>query len=353
MPRFLILGQGLAGTLLAAELLQAGCSVFLADPAETNTSSRVAAGMIHPVTGRRLTKSWRVDEFLPFAIKVYRSHESFLGTTFYHEIKTLELYKDVANSNEWMSRSTDPSFLTYMGDACPPSAVPDGIEPGLGGQYLNKGGWLDTSHYLSAWRNYFTGNGLLVEAEIDESEITFVSDKAYYKNEIFDFVVDCRGAATARSKWFGHLPFNMAKGEVLLIACSELKSESILNKAVKLIPSAREGEFICGATFSWDELDNIPTEAGKNELTAKIDKLLLLPYRILQHRAGVRPATADRRPFIGQHTGIKPLYILNGFGSKGVLLGPWMARTLKEHLLNNAAIPDELNIRRLLQESES
>ncbi len=352
MPRCLILGQGLAGTLLAAELLQEGCDILIADPVEANTSSRVAAGMIHPVTGRRITKSWRVDEFLPFAIEIYREHEAFLKSSFYHEVKTLELYKDIANCNDWMSRSTDPTFINYFGNACPPSAVPKGIEPGLGGHYLKKGGWLNTRQYLDAWRKYFDRNGLLLEEVIEEREINFEESKALLRNQYFDFVIDCRGAASAYGKWFGYLPFNMAKGEVLTIECKALKTETILNKSVKLIPAATEGEFICGATFSWDELNNISTEEGKLELTTKIDKLLLLPYTIMQHRAGVRPATDDRRPFLGQHKSLKPLYILNGFGSKGVLLGPWMARTMQEYLLKGIEIPDEINITRLQQKIE-
>lgn len=63
--RFLIVGQGIAGSVLAWTLLQRGAKVQLADPKLRSSSSRVAAGIINPVTGKRFVKSWNFDLFYP------------------------------------------------------------------------------------------------------------------------------------------------------------------------------------------------------------------------------------------------------------------------------------------------
>ena len=63
--KFIIVGGGLAGICVAIQLIRSGAKVTLFDKNE-NYSSIVAGGIINPIVFRRMTKSWRVDEFLPF-----------------------------------------------------------------------------------------------------------------------------------------------------------------------------------------------------------------------------------------------------------------------------------------------
>lgn len=345
MLSVLILGQGISGTLLAAELISAGCSITIADPEIQSTSSRVAAGMIHPVTGRRIAKSWRVDEFLPVASELYLNHEQFLGKSFYHALPTLELFQDQQHYNEWMSKGGDASFHSYLGELCSPEFVPDGIEPGLGGQFLLKGGWLNTEAWLNAWKDYFKTHQQYLTVSIAENEFHFSDSGAKYKDELYNIVVDCRGHQSSQGNWFNYLPFNPAKGEVIRFRCKGLNLDSVIHKSIKIIPAGND-EFICGATFSWHQIDNVPTEEGKTELETKLKRVLKLPYQIISHKAGVRPATRDRRPFIGKHPGFERLYILNGLGAKGVLTGPAMAKQLCNLIINNTKPDDEVNISR-------
>jgi len=326
----LICGQGLSGTLLAARLLELGMRVTLIDPASLTTSSRVAAGVIHPITGRRLTKSWRLDELLPFAINTYKKQEAFLKEKFYHDIRTLELFKDVAHRNDWLGRSADPEFSPYIGNECFPSEIPNGVVNEKGGIWITKGGWLDTNTFLDAWRKYFHQENILIESTIEEDEIHFTDKAAIWDGKEYDAVIDCRGIGSYFGKWFSDLPFNPAKGELVTIHCEELTTKDILHKTVKLIPTNVPHEFICGATFSWEEFSTTPTEEGRKELEQKIGKLIQLPYTIVKHVAGVRPATDDRRPFVQEHETIKRLFILNGFGAKGVLLAPYFANELSQ-----------------------
>ena len=89
--KILIVGQGIAGTLLAWSLRRRGAKVHIADVALPGHSSRAAAGIINPVTGKRFVKSWRFDEFFPVAKNIYQQLEQELGITFWEERPTLRL----------------------------------------------------------------------------------------------------------------------------------------------------------------------------------------------------------------------------------------------------------------------
>ena len=69
---FLIIGQGISGTFLSFYLHQNKRSFLVIDNPETTSASNVAAGIINPVTGRRIVDTWMIDEILPFAWHAYQ-----------------------------------------------------------------------------------------------------------------------------------------------------------------------------------------------------------------------------------------------------------------------------------------
>jgi glycine/D-amino acid oxidase-like deaminating enzyme len=107
-----------------------------------------------------------------------------------------------------------------------------------------------------------------------------------------------------------------------------------------------DNQYRLGATYTWDELDNIPTEIGRNNLTEKYQKLMKPSMEILSHQAGVRPATKDRRPFIGMHPEFENIGIFNGLGSKGVSLAPYFAKQFVDFLVYQKELHPEVNINR-------
>ena len=58
---YLIIGQGLAGSLLAWELIQRRCSVVVVDNGNEN-ASQIAAGLINPITGMRFVKYYSLRQ---------------------------------------------------------------------------------------------------------------------------------------------------------------------------------------------------------------------------------------------------------------------------------------------------
>ena len=96
---FVIAGQGLAGSILAWYLIKSNRKVLVVEDSSLPSATSVASGLMHPVTGRRIVKSWRADEFIPNAVKLYRDIEKELNTRFFYDTPILEIYHDHGNRN--------------------------------------------------------------------------------------------------------------------------------------------------------------------------------------------------------------------------------------------------------------
>ena len=78
----LLIGAGICGTFLSLELERAGIPHLVIDEQRPFTASRAAAGLINPVTGRRIVTTWMFDQLLPFAVDAYARLAELLGASF-------------------------------------------------------------------------------------------------------------------------------------------------------------------------------------------------------------------------------------------------------------------------------
>jgi len=101
-----------------------------------------------------------------------------------------------------------------------------------------------------------------------------------------------------------------------------------------------------GATYEWDLVDGKQSEKGLNELVTKFENIVLSNYKIISHKAGIRPTVADRRPLIGKSNKHNNLYFFNGMGTKGVMLAPYFSEVVVNYLINNTPIESEIDIAR-------
>ena len=81
---YIIVGQGLAGTLLAHELYRQKKTFLVYDDPKQPKASEVAAGLINPVVFRRMTKSWMLDDAFPILESTYRQLEDLLQEKLYY-----------------------------------------------------------------------------------------------------------------------------------------------------------------------------------------------------------------------------------------------------------------------------
>jgi glycine/D-amino acid oxidase-like deaminating enzyme len=134
---------------------------------------------------------------------------------------------------------------------------------------------------------------------------------------------------------------------LLHVFISGLKLNEVLNRGAYLMPLGND-RFVLGSTFDNDAVDEICTNEAKEDLLGRIEKFVKADVRVESQFAGIRPAVQDRRPIIGTHPEFRQLHIINGMGSKAVLLSPWLAEKLLEHIENEAEIPKEVSINRFV-----
>ncbi|MEY4595296.1 MAG: hypothetical protein RIQ47_1706 [Bacteroidota bacterium] len=341
---FLIIGQGLAGTCLSIFLKERGQRVLIADHRRDVTSSRVAAGFIHPITGRRIVKTWMADTLFPFAVSFYHRLEKEANTTFLHSSDSLEMISEIRQLNDWQNRSVDPDFTSYFSDEKVPrynEALTDHIKL----MRIKNSGWVNIPQFLNHYAAVWKKENTLTEINEDLSSAEAIDDFLAYNDIRAKRIIFCEGERSRFSPLWNWLPFNPAKGELLTVTIPGLPEKDVLVNGIFFVPLGNQ-QFRVGSTYCWNPLDDIPSEEGKRELLEKISKTIQLPFEVNDHKAGVRPATHDRRPFLGKHPIHHHYYIYNGLGSKGSTLAPWFAGHLTNHFLDNLTIMKEADINR-------
>ncbi len=341
----IIAGQGIAGSLLAWFLIKLGKKVLVVDDGFVHSSSRVAAGIIHPITGRRLVKTWQADTLIPCAVNCYREIESALQTNFFNEILILEIFTSVQHRNEWMSRSAESDIEKYVDRVLTPDEIPTMVVAPLGGILLKQTGWLNVNAFTSAITQYLKANGSYLADKIHPHEIIFREHEIKWKDYECENLILCGGYSSLTQYYFNYLPFIPAKGEVITIHCKDLQLAYILNQSVFVLPLG-ENLFKVGSTFNWKDLTLQTTTEAREHLQQSIKKIINADFEIVNQEAAIRPTTKNRRPFLGFHPHHRHLAIFNGLGTKGVMLAPYYASQLAWHITEGKELDDEVNVLR-------
>ena len=338
---FLIVGQGLAGTALAWELIWRGREVLVVDPGEEVTSSRIAAGLVTPITGQRLALGWRVDEMLEAARPFYSRAVSELGAVHFHPRVVRRIFRDATEAALWEKRREDPARRVHIARDRVAEAGPFGGCEFFGAQ-------LDTSGYLEASRDAFRRRGALLESHLDPEQAAAWPARV---------VIFCQGYEAAKNPFFSWIRWRAAKGEILTLRLAGLEPGTILSAgqwlapdpstAVASMPAAPgRNSARTGSTYDWDTLDTRPTEAARATLEAGLARLHGGPFEVTGHRAAVRPIICESRAVIGRHPGREKLAFFNGLGSKGSLHAPFFARQLAAHLVDGTPLEESSDLRR-------
>ncbi len=333
---YLIVGQGISGTFLSYFLLQAKKKVIVIDDAFPHSPSKIAAGVINPVTGRRLVTVWRADELLPFAWNSYHEIGNFLGITAISQKNIVDFFpnpfmregflKKVAANDHYTQLPVDEdSFSNFFhyefgyGEVAPAYTV-----------------HLET--LLPAWRNHLIEQEAIMEEHFDSTQLEKEDQQIRYKDIVADKIIFCDGTTGANNPYFKNLPFAPNKGEALVIQVNGLPNTVIYKKTMLLVPYSEKNIFWIGSAYAWEFENDLPTTAFRKSTEELLNSWLKLPYTVLEHRAGLRPATLERRPFVGLHPLHSSIGILNGMGTKGCSLAPFFAKQLADHLTINTPI---------------
>jgi len=342
---FLIVGQGLAGSLLAWELMQRGCPVLVVDNGKEN-ASQVAAGLINPVTGMRFVKSGEVDTLLPAARSCYTEFTTYFQQEFFVEKPMMRIFSSENELNAAGKRVTDPDYQPYLSNIYPKAnSTGDFVTP-FGYLEQKQTGYLLTRPLLDCLKTFLISKNSYRLADFDFDEIK-LSPILQWRDTFPKQIIFCEGYQAIKNPWFSWLPFQPVKGEILTLNHPTVLPDKIINYGNWLIP-LNASQIRIGATFDRENLNTQTTEAGKNELLNALSKLSpgLMTSTVMSHEANIRPCTRDRHPFIGMHPVHHQLSIFNGFGAKGSLQIPWYSRRFAETLLGDTPLPSSCNIGR-------
>lgn len=340
---YILIGQGLAGSILAMELVKRGKSILVFEPGKENSASNVAIGLVNPITGKRLVKSWLIDELIPTAISTYQSFESQFLNSFLQ-------FSDIARviPNQDIFEQWQPNFQKAIQEGYISSEIESYALQGKELPYftIQKSFYLKTALLLKSVKQYLKEKKVLLEDAFDIDEIQQLSGKIQYKEIECKNIIFCEGAMGRLNPYFKKLPWNVNKGEVIDVKIDDYQFKKILKKNIFLVNEQTHCRV--GATYDRENINEDLTQNALNYFDERLKLILDSNYQVTQHRAAIRPATRDRRPFLGHSQENKNILIFNGFGAKGVSLIPYFSRQFCDYLIDNKPFNLEANISRFL-----
>jgi glycine/D-amino acid oxidase-like deaminating enzyme len=343
MLDFIVVGQGIAGTVLGLELLKRQKKVIIINHSSYKSSSEVAAGIYNPITGKRSVKSWKSDLLFPSLENFYKDNEQLLGSTFLHPMPIYKPFSSVAEQNHCVSTLGMEEGLADI--SLDVSKYKDFIYDEFGGFKTQCSGYVNVKKLLAEARNHFQGLAIYKETPFQYHDIVIKEHGIFWKGYEAKKILFCEGAHAIKNPFFNWLPFVLTKGELLTISIEHFPEDVIFSKSVFLVPTEKQ-IYKTGSTYEWQYHDEEVSEKAKKELVTKLEMLVKKPYHIIGQESGLRPTVRDRRPLIGIHPQYPGLGIFNGLGTKGVSLAPYFARCFADFLESGKELEQEVNIQR-------
>ncbi|MEQ1637721.1 MAG: FAD-binding oxidoreductase [Methylococcales bacterium] len=341
---YLIVGQGLAGSLLAWQLIRRNCKVIIVDTGQEN-ASQVAAGIINPITGLRFVKSDDIDVLLPSAIACYAELSGFFRQAFYIEKPMLRIFRNAAEAKIALTRLNNPDYHTYLSTANATHEFNNVSSP-FGSMLQKQTGHLLTLASLKCLKDFFIAQDCYRRAVFNFTDLQ-TQPSLCWQGLLPAHIIFCEGYHVARNPWFSWLPLQPVKGETLTLCNDTDLPNTMLNYGNWLLPLGNQ-QFRIGASFDRENINTLPTELGRLSLVnnLKVYSSNLAAATLIQHQANIRPCTLDRHPFIGQHPQNPKISVFNGFGAKGSLQIPWYSQQLADHLQKDTALNKSCHIQR-------
>lgn len=347
--KYLIVGAGLSGICMSLHLIKNGHSVALLDSGE-NYSTAVAAGQINPLVFRRMTKSWRVDEYLPYAEKFYTDLGIDTGLPIYFPIQIRRMFSSAHEKVMWEEKQNRDGFSHYLETITEEDDAYDLAQNDFGSGRIKQSSYVNAANFLNAGKNYIKENGELISEKLVYTDID--ATESTYKGRKFDFILFCEGSNNSDNPWFNKFIVEHTKGEVLTLKSTEIAEHEALNRKCFLLPVGDQ-MFRLGATYVWNTPERSLTEEAKADLLEKVKLLTSKPFEVIDHQVGIRPTTPDRRPIIGKHPEFQNLLIFNGLGTKGYLMAPLLAKEFADFLDGKGELDKEVLIERLVKKMEA
>jgi len=326
------------------ELLKANNKSFIVFDNQSQRSSLVAGGLYNPVILKRFTSVWKSEEQLEIALPMYTKLEKQLKKKLDFKIPVLRRFASTEEQNNWFIASDKPILNKYLSPEIVRNNNPYIDAPFGLGKVLNTGR-IDTQVLVSSCRENLLNESKLIEEGFNYNSLIVEGMPFQYKNIKSKNIVFSEGYGVKENPFFNALPLKQSKGELLIISSPELKLDYVLKSDIFVLPLG-EDLYRVGATYEWEDDTNKITQKAREELEFKLKKVIKCPFKVVNQIAGVRPTVVDRRPLVGQHKHIKNMYVLNGLGTRGVMIGPYVANELYDFIERGKPLDNEINIER-------
>lgn len=340
---FLIVGGGLAGASFASLCLKNNASFLMIDN-DQNKASRVAAGVYNPVVLKRLNPAWHAKFQMHLWHAHYQNIRNYTKVDFDYPIGVYRRIFNVEEQNNWFHASDDPKLADFLLTPLH-NTIYHGIDSPFGFGQVASSGYIDINRMLDDFLSFLKTKDAYRLAEFDYQSLLETADEIVYKEVKTKHVIFAEGFGMFKNPWFKDLPMIGTKGETLTVEVKGLQLPGIVKAGVFILPLGND-LYRVGATYDREDLSLNPTTEGRKILENELKQFMSLPYKIIAHDAGIRPTTADRKPLVGTHPKHKRFHILNGLGTRGVMLGPYVAEQLFSHLTTGAEIHFEADIKR-------
>lgn len=340
---YIIVGCGLAG-IAFCEQLKAHSKTFVVINDHSQQSSIVAGGVYNPVILKRFSEVWKAGEQLQMVSDMYSHIEAELDIKIDYKMSMQRRFASVEEQNEWFHAIDKPNLESYLSPQILKNSnssidVPFGL-----GEVLHSGR-IDTAHLIESYILDLKSKGRYIDDTFHHDAILFKDSSIFYQNIKASYIVFAEGFGMVQNPYFKHLPLNVAKGEVITIKAPDLKIDFIFKAGVFVMPIGQDC-YTVGATYNWNDKTNLTTEQAKNELVRQAKQLIHCDFEVVNQVAGIRPTVKDRRPLIGRHPEHPNLAIINGLGTRGVMIAPYVAKALYENLEYDTPLERAIDIKR-------
>ncbi|BFM43770.1 FAD-dependent oxidoreductase [Flavobacterium sp. CFS9] len=343
MLDYIIVGSGLAGISFAEIALKNNKSIIVISD-ESQKSSRIAGGLYNPVILKRFSEVWNAEEQLSVMAQFYKTIEDKLQVKVNFKLPILRKFFSVEEQNNWFAASDKPFLSPFLSTKLVFKKYNHIDSPFDYGEVLHTG-YVDTVLLLDSYHQYLRQNKLLLEQSFDHSKLIIKEDCVQYKGYEAKHIIFAEGFGLHANPYFLDLPLDGTKGELFIIKAPDLELDVIVNTSMFILPLGNS-LFKVGATYNPKDKTDAPTEEGRTELVDRIKEIINCDFEIVSHFAGVRPTVRDRRPLIGTHNQYERLHLLNGLGTRGVMLGPAMAKDLYDYIENKKPLDPTVDLHR-------
>lgn len=338
---YIVVGFGLAGMAFIHELEKRNKSFVVFDD-NPNLSGRIIGGMYNPIILKRFTPAWNAHQMLEVALPFYRDIERKFNNKYIFQSKIYRILQSIEEQNNWMVASDKHVMVNYMIPKIVKENI-NGIKADFGFGVLEGVGRVDGEQIVEDYGNYLDNH--FIKDRFSYEKLVINDNQVEYKDIEAKKIVFAEGSYLYQNPFFNYLPMRPAKGELLVIEVPELNMDFTLKSGVFMVPFG-ENKYVVGATYNWEDKTFDSTSKAQEELEKKLQKFLKLPYKILDYKVGIRPTIKDRRPLIGKHPKHSNLAILNGLGTRGIILAPGLAKALINHLEEEKPLNKEMDIAR-------